>query len=98
MRQVRVLALALLTAAALAPWGAWADERPLRGVALVIGESDYDQLDDLDNPRRDARAMDDLPDALGFEVARVLDGDGARLYEEFDDFVAAARDADVALV
>ena len=35
-----------------------ADE--LRGVALVIGQADYESLNDLDNPLNDARAMDDL--------------------------------------
>ena len=56
---------------------AWA--APLKGVALVIGESGYAELPALDNPKRDARAMDDLFDELGFSVDRVLDADGDKL-------------------
>ena len=47
------LCAALLLATALTPVAAHAQE-PLRGVALVIGESDYDVLPDLANPERDA--------------------------------------------
>jgi uncharacterized caspase-like protein len=75
-----------------------AQDHPLRGVALVIGESGYTGLHPLANPKSDARAMDDLLDELGFSVERVLDGDGNKLRESIADFVAAAKDADVALV
>jgi len=70
----------------------------LRGVALVIGQSDYEALTRLDNPKRDARGMDDLLDDLGFDVTRVLDADADELREEIADFVADAAGADVALV
>ncbi|HZY67792.1 MAG TPA: caspase family protein, partial [Devosia sp.] len=86
---------ALLLATALSP--AWAAE-PLRGVALVIGEGEYEALTPLANPERDARAMDDLLDDLGFDVTRVLDGDADELREEIAEFVEDAADADVALV
>ena len=91
------LVAALLLATALSPLAATAQE-PLRGVALVIGETDYEQLADLGNPERDARAMDDLLGDLGFDVSRVLDGDADELREEIAEFVEDAADADVALV
>lgn len=96
MMKLRLVA-ALLLATALSPLAATAQE-PLRGVALVIGETDYDQLADLGNPERDARAMDDLLGDLGFDVSRVLDGDADELREEIAEFVEDAADADVALV
>ncbi len=42
--------------------------------------------------------MDDLLDALGFDVTRVLDADGDKLAERIGRFVEDAADADVALV
>src|SRR5690606_34853495 len=90
-----LLIAALLLATALSPaLGA----EPLKGVALVIGESDYEGLVDLPNPSRDARAMDDLLDELGFDVSRVLDGDADKLRDEIEEFIEDAADADVALV
>ncbi len=89
------LAAALLLALALAPARA---EEPLRGVALVIGQSAYKTLAPLDNARRDARGMDDLLDTLGFEVTRVLDADADELRRELADFVDEAAGADAALV
>ena len=91
------LVIGLLLATALSAPAALAAE-PLRGVALVIGESDYDVLTDLPNPRQDARALDDLLDEMGFDVSRVLDGDADKLRQEIADFVEDAADADVALV
>ena len=91
-RLVLVLTLAL-TAPAIA------QDKPLKGVALVIGESDYGgALHPLANPKNDARAMDELLGDLGFDVTRVLDGDGKKLQSEIADFAAAAKKADVALV
>jgi uncharacterized caspase-like protein len=87
----------LLLATALSPLPTLAAE-PLRGVALVIGESDYSMLPDLANPERDARALDNLLGDLGFDVSRVLDGDADELREEIAEFVEDAADADVALV
>ncbi|MEQ1901414.1 MAG: caspase family protein [Devosia sp.] len=81
----------LITAAPIS-----ADE--LRGVALVIGQSEYDTLTALTNPKADARAMDDALDALGFDVTRILDADVDRFRGEIADFIDEAKDADVALV
>lgn len=90
-----VSVLVLLVAASL---GSSARSDELRGVALVIGQADYESLGDLGNPLNDARAMDDLLSELGFDVTRVLDRGGDRLKREIEDFVADAEGADVALV
>ncbi len=95
MRIAGLLA-ALLLGTALSH--ATAADGTLRGVALVIGESDYAALPDLENPKNDARGMDDLLDDLGFDVSRVLDGDADELREEIAEFIEDAADADVALV
>lgn len=94
LRRTVSIAVLVLAAGLAAPLHA--DE--LRGVALVIGASDYEVLDDLANPVGDARAMDDMLGDLGFDVTRVLDRNGDRLREEIADFVADAQGADVALV
>ncbi len=78
---------------------AWAEDKPLHGVALVIGQSDYSRtLPKLANPRNDATAMGALLDELGFTVTTALDDDQAKLSQQLVDFEAAAKDADVALV
>lgn len=71
---------------------------PLHGVALVIGESRYEQLPKLDNPGKDARDIDRLLGDLGFDVDRVLNADGDELREAISRFEDAAGDADIALV
>ncbi len=93
--RIALLGLAVLLWAA-SP--AKADDKPLRGVALVIGQSDYASLPKLSNPPNDARAIDALLDQLGFDVTRVLDGDGAKLKQKISRFIEDAADADVAIV
>ncbi len=94
MNRLRLLLAVLLASVATGVPG----DEPLRGVALVIGETDYEALADLGNPGRDARAMDNLLGDLGFNVSRVLDGDAEELREEIAEFVEDAADADVALI
>ena len=53
MRLLAGLLVALLLA--LAP--ALAQDKPLRGVALVVGQSDYANMPDLRNPENDGRDM-----------------------------------------
>ena len=74
------------------------EPKPLRGIALVVGESRYQHLAALPNPANDARAVAKLLGDLGFEVASVADGDRARLDKALDRFVEDAADADVALL
>lgn len=91
--------LALLAVFCRAPTPAFAEEpKPLRGIALVVGESRYEHLTVLPNPANDARAVAKLLGDLGFEVASVADGDRARLDKALDRFVEDAADADVALL
>ncbi|QKD05392.1 peptidase C14 [Mesorhizobium loti R88b] len=74
------------------------DARPMRGVALVIGESRYYNLPLLPNPANDARAVDRLLGELGFDVTSVTDGDKAKLDRSLQRFVEDAAGADVALL
>src|SRR3569623_3084171 len=97
MLRMKVFALSLLATSAWSPL-ALAQDHPLKGVALVIGESSYETLHALDNPTRDARAMDDMLDKLGFTVDRVLDADADKLRQEILSFIDEAKGADVALV
>ncbi|MBN9074026.1 MAG: caspase family protein [Rhizobiales bacterium] len=78
--------------------GAAGDAKPLHGVALVIGQSKYENLPQLPNPSNDAREIDRLLSDLGFDVDSVADGDARRLRRAFDRFVEDAAGADVAFV
>jgi uncharacterized caspase-like protein len=88
--------LAALATALMLSVPAWAEE--LKGVALVIGESKYETLEELVNPNQDARDIDDLLGDLGFDVDRVLNADAEELREAIEEFIEDAEDADVALV
>jgi hypothetical protein len=94
---MRLLA-GLFVALFLAFAPALAQDKPLRGVALVIGQSEYTGLPVLKNPASDAAAMEDLLRRLGFEVTAALDGDQTALTATIAAFVSTAATADVALV
>ncbi len=83
---------------ALLAGGAGAAEHALKGVALVIGETNYVRLASLANPDRDARDIDHMLDDLGFEVTRVLDVRTEQLRSRIAGFLDDAKGADVALV
>ena len=70
----------------------------MHGVALVIGESKYEQLPVLTNPGKDARDIDRLLGDLGFDVTRVLNADGDKMRDAISQFEDDAKDADVALI
>lgn len=78
--------------------GATAGERAMRGVALVIGQSNYAVLPALANPANDARAIEDLLQDLGFEVTGVTDRDSRRLRRDLERFVEDAEGADAAVI
>lgn len=80
--------------------GAARAEEPeaLRGVALVIGNGDYEHIAALPNPSNDARAVEELLDQLGFETDVVADRDARRLRRALEDFVEDAEGADVAII
>ncbi|MBX3568484.1 MAG: caspase family protein [Rhizobiaceae bacterium] len=98
-----LMARALLAALAL-PWlyalGMAADQPPaaLKGVALVIGNGDYEHIARLDNPANDARAVEQLLDELGFETDVVADRDARRLRRALEGFAEDAEGADVAII
>ena len=69
-----------------------------RRVALVIGNGDYTELPDLANPSRDASAMADALEGLGFEVTHGVDVGYRQLTGLVREFSRALTNADVALV
>ena len=94
------LCLALLGAAvALVARPASAQEpKSLNGVALVIGQSAYENITPLPNPANDAREMVKLLTDLGFDARGVTDRDANRLRRDIERFVEDAAEADVALL
>ena len=54
-------------------------ETPLRGVALVVGQSKYRHLSALPNPARDAGRLEKLLTQLGFETNTVTNRKARRL-------------------
>lgn len=94
-----VILLVLLASCLWSAFVATAEEtRPLKGVALVLGEGGYESLPPLSNPVRDARAFDDLLAKLGFKTDLVTDKTGRQLRRAIDGFIDDAEGADVALV
>ncbi len=75
-----------------------AADRPLKGVALVIGQSAYAELARLPNPRNDARSVATLLTDLGFDVDAAADADATGLERAVRRFEDGARGADVALI
>jgi uncharacterized caspase-like protein len=71
---------------------------PLKGIALVIGQSSYDALPALPNPERDARAIEDLLARLGFETDLATDASLKKLRRAIDGFIDDAEGTDVALI
>ena len=94
----RLAAVAALSLMAALCGEASAQEKSLKGVALVVSQSDYETLQDLANPSNDAREIQKLLTDLGFEVSAVADRDRRRLTRELDRFVEDAEEADVALI
>ena len=68
-----------------------------RRVALVIGNSAYQNVPALENPVRDARAMTDKLQTLGFEVVAGYDLTKAQTQAAIAKFAEAARGGDIAL-
>lgn len=105
LRRAEQIGRALLLALGLALWLALApgqavaqDSRPLKGVALVIGNSAYEHLSALPNPANDARAVESLLNGLGFETSFSEDRDARRLARDLRDFLEDAEGADVAIL
>lgn len=74
------------------------DAKPLRGVALIIGNGKYEHIAPLANPEADARAVEDLLNDLGFDTDVATDRDARRLSRDLADFADDADGADVAVL
>ena len=96
----RVRLAALVVAAVLAPLAASSEEtsKPLKGVALVIGQSQYEHIAPLSNPANDARDMVKLLTNMGFDARSVSDRDAKKLSRDLERFVEDAEGADVAFL
>ena len=55
-------------------------------LALVIGNSDYQYGGKLDNPVNDARSMDQVLKAVGFDVIKYEDLDQKMMRQAIDNF------------
>ena len=89
------IVLGILVTAMLQASPAFADKR----IALVIGNSAYQNVNKLTNPAKDAAAIGDMLTKAGFNVVNskqdVTNADMRRMVRDFSD---QARDADVAVV
>ena len=92
---ITLLLLALAAGLALA-----AAPKPLKVMALVIGQSKYQHLAPLNNPGNDARAVAKLFADLGFAVTATSDRDARKLRRDLRDFAADVESeaADVAVI
>jgi tetratricopeptide (TPR) repeat protein len=70
---------------------------PGKRVALVIGNSAYENANPLPNPTRDAKAIAIALKGLGFEVLEGEDLNLANMHGKLKDFAQKAATADVAL-
>src|SRR6516165_2938274 len=90
------LALAAFVAIASSPLAASCALAEHR-VALVIGNSAYQNEPQLPNPARDAGAVGQSLERRGFDAIVATDLDKRGMDEAFRRFAHAVRDADVAL-
>lgn len=75
-----------------------ADANEGRRIALVIGNGAYQHVPALPNPTRDARAISNALEELGFEVITALDLSLADMTGVIRDFARGSRAAEIALV
>lgn len=92
------LIVALVCAVFFAASARAEDAAPLRGVALIIGNGDYQHLPRLANPENDAKAIEDLMSGLGFDTDVSTDRDAKRLRRDLERFEEDAEGADVAFI
>src|SRR3954468_17393420 len=74
------------------------EPKALKGVALIIGQSDYKHVGKLPNPENDARAIEEMFDRLGFETNVATNRDARKLRRDLEGFVDDAEGADVAII
>jgi uncharacterized caspase-like protein len=92
------LTVAIAVAVFIATAASANESRPMRGVALIIGNSAYEHLTPLANPEADADAIENLFDELGFETYDATDADLKKLRRTIDRFIEDAEGVDVALI
>ena len=72
--------------------------RKQKRVALVIGNGAYEAFNSLENPPRDAPAVEGVLRRLGFEVFSDIDLTKAKITSIFDKFKRALRGCNVGLI
>lgn len=97
-RWLPVFAAVFLLALFFAAPASAQEPEALKGVALVIGNGEYQHIAALPNPPNDARAVEEMLDALGFDTDVVVDRDARRLRRALEGFAEDAEDADVAVI
>lgn len=90
--------LALFIAVILSTTAEAEEQKTLKGVALVIGQSKYTHITPLPNPANDARDMSKLLTDLGFDGRAVTDRDASKLSRDLERFVEDAEGADIAFL
>ncbi|NDW04629.1 caspase [Jiella sp. 40Bstr34] len=70
---------------------------PEKRVALVVGNSAYRHTGTLENPSRDARAVTQKLQKLGFEVIEGYDLDKPQMDQKIHAFAKAVRGADIGM-
>lgn len=70
----------------------------LKGVALVIGNGDYEHLGKLPNPENDADEVERLLGRIGFDTTATADRDARRLKRDLEGFAEDAQGADIAVL
>ncbi len=92
------LAVFLFTGLHAAPHAGQAVIPAAKRVALIIGNSQYQELGTLRNAGSDATAIDDVLKTLGFKTQLVLDASSDRTRRALRQFAGDGADADIALV
>jgi Caspase domain/Domain of unknown function (DUF4189)/Putative peptidoglycan binding domain len=86
----------------LAVWSIWLSSQPAfagKRVALVIGNSAYQNVNRLANPTNDSEAMSEILKKAGFDVVELKrDLNVSEMRRALRDFSDTVRDADVAIV
>jgi uncharacterized caspase-like protein len=98
-RMAKLVSALLCTLLMVAAWpGVARAQQELRGIALVIGQSDYEHLAPLANPANDADAIEELLSDLGFDTTLASDRDARQLTRVLEGFIEDAEDVDVAIL
>lgn len=92
-----MIRLTLIISILLYSLSGYAQEKPKK-VALVIGNSNYDNLETLPNPVNDSVAIGNKLESVGFTVSRYINTTTDELRTVLKEFSASINSADTALV